>query len=107
MDWVDPVSDGNGYFSDSRYVRLAVTASGNLGIARVHIYRWDKVLLHHADIINLTSAPYVWELDTTTLYLGWNEIDVDAFDVAGNVSNHQFIFLYRMDLIYLPFIRLK
>lgn len=59
-------------------------------------------MLRYTDIGNISTSPYVWKLDTDTIYYGWNEIDVDVYDTAGKVSNHQFIFIYRNALIYLP-----
>jgi hypothetical protein len=81
-----------------------VSASDNIGISRVHFFRWDKVILAFMDISTISNPPYEWNFDTTILYVGWNEIDVEAFDTSGNVSDSQYIFLYRKALVYLPFV---
>jgi uncharacterized repeat protein (TIGR01451 family) len=107
VSWVSPTVDGNGLYLDNSLVHLSVTATDNYGIARVRIYRWDKVGLRFIDIINLSNPPYELNLDSTSLYNGWNEIDAEAYDTAGNVSDHQFIFLFQKAFIYLPLVKFR
>jgi uncharacterized repeat protein (TIGR01451 family) len=107
VSWVSPTVDGKGLYLDNSLVHLSVTATDNYGIARVRIYRWDKVGLRFIDIINLSKSPYELNLDSTSLYNGWNEIDAEAYDTAGNVSDHQFIFLFQKAFIYLPLVKFR
>jgi hypothetical protein len=76
-------------------VHLEVSATGNIDIARVRFYRWNTVNLQYVEIGSDYTYPYTWELDPNTLDLGWNEIDVEAYDKAGNISNYKYIFLFR------------
>ncbi len=102
--WVSPVGDGEMYFVRNEMLRLMVNATDDIGIERVRFYRWDKNNLWYVEIGNVYSAPYQWDLDTRALYYQYNEIDVETYDLAGNSSDHKYIFLYRWNTIYLPFI---
>jgi hypothetical protein len=95
VSWVSPVGDGQVYNVGSTSVHLEVSATGNIDIARVRFYRWDTVNLQYVEIGSDYTYPYTWELDPKILYLGWNEIDVEAYDKAGNISNYKYIFLFR------------
>ena len=105
VTWVSPVTDGSGYFVKNGFVHLRADATDNLGVDRVRFYRWDKVKQYFVEIGTVDKSPYQWDLDTSMLYFEWNEIDVEAYDKAGNVSDHQYIFLFRQYPLYLPFIR--
>jgi hypothetical protein len=96
VSWVSPVGDGQYYYLvGDTAVHLEANATGNIAIARVRFYRWDKVNLQYMEIGSDYTYPYIWELDPKILYLGWNEIDVEAYDKAGNISNYKYIFLFR------------
>ena len=103
VDWVAPVVDGKVYYAFSEIIHLVANSSDNIGVAGVRFYRWDKVTLRFVDIGYTYESPFEWFLDSKTLYPGWNEIDIDAYDKAGNVSDHKFIFIF-LSQPYLPLI---
>jgi uncharacterized repeat protein (TIGR01451 family) len=107
VDWVSPVADGQGYFATNQVIPLIATPSDDVGVAGVEFYRWDKVNLHYVDLGYIYNAPYEWNLNVSTLYSGWNEIDISAYDTAGNVSDHKYIFVYRPSRIYAPLVTRK
>jgi hypothetical protein len=106
VSWVSPVEDGKGFYlpNNTNFVLLIANATDNMAVDRVHFFRWDKLKLQFIDIGTVFNSPYQWNLDINTLYFGWNEIDVEAFDTAGNVSFRKYIFLYRTEFLYLPLI---
>lgn len=104
VSWVSPVGDGKVYILNGRYVSLLVTAADNTSITQVKFFRWDKVRMAFVDIGFVFTAPYAWNLDTTILSDYWNEIDVESYDTAGNISEYSHIFLLRQGKFYLPFV---
>jgi uncharacterized repeat protein (TIGR01451 family) len=107
VDWVSPVQNGSGYFAGNEFMRnlsinLVAQATDNIAIEGVRFYRWDKAKLRFVDLGYVSQAPYQWGLDARLLYGGWNEFDVEAYDTAGNISVHKYIFLFRPYVAYLP-----
>lgn len=111
VTWVSPVPDESIYYLDydiveeNEIVNLRVDATDNLGIGKVKFYRWDTVKKVFVVLVNVFKAPYLWDLDTGMLNYGWNEIDAEAYDNAGNMSDHKYIFIFRPYPLYLPFVR--
>lgn len=108
-NWFAPVFNQGHYWIGRGTVRLMVNVSDNFGISRVHFYRYDEPLDRWLDIGDIFTPPYEWYLDTTTLNPRWNEIDIEAYDIAGNKSVRQYIFIYKDDKnrIYMPAIMHK
>jgi uncharacterized repeat protein (TIGR01451 family) len=106
VTWVSPVGDGKYYFAFSEIIHLVANPTDNLGVAGVHFYRWDTVSLDWVDIGYAYNSPYDWYLDTRILNSGWNEIDIVAYDTAGNVSERGYIFIWR-SYPYLPLVIMK
>lgn len=104
VSWVSPTIDGEGFLIDQKYVHLVVTASDNLAVGKVRFFRWDKYNFRSIDIGKLTAAPFIWDLNTWSIFCGWNEIDVMAYDTAGNPSEQKYIFLYRTCPYYMPLV---
>ncbi len=104
--WLLPVAEGEGLTVTTQFVHLLVTATDTSGIEKVIFSRWDTVLLQYVDIGTDTAFPYEWNLDTTTLNFGWNQIDVQASDPLENVSDKLHIFLYRPAVfsVYIPLV---
>jgi streptogramin lyase len=50
----------------------------------VNFNRWDAVNLRLIEIYVDYSAPYTASLDVSTLNMGWNQVNADATDNAGN-----------------------
>jgi hypothetical protein len=89
-------------------VQLVASASDNAGIARVHFFRWDPQRLVFVDLGSVNNPPYQYVLDMNQLMFGWNEIDVEAFDLSSNKSDRQHIFLMKAnDMLYLPILKKK
>jgi uncharacterized repeat protein (TIGR01451 family) len=105
VNWVSPVQNELGYFIQGGLIQLKVDAVDNIGVERVHFFRWDKKNVRFVDIGNVYNSPYLWNFDTNELYYEWNEIDAEAYDLAGNVSDHKYIFVYRYYSLFLPFIQ--
>jgi VCBS repeat-containing protein len=100
--WISPVADeGIGEVGD-QIVRLEVTASDNVAVASVRFYRWDDPKKINIEIGMVYSPPYRWDLDTRTLNMGWNQINVKAYDTSGNSSEPVFIWLVKSNRYYLP-----
>ena len=104
ITWFAPVFDTLHYWIGNEVVRLMVNTNDNLGIGRVRYYRYDEPTDSPIEIGNKYAPPYDWYLDTQTLNLNWNEIDVEAYDTAGNKSVHHYIFIYKLtyNLLYFP-----
>jgi hypothetical protein len=104
ISWTAPVFNDGHYWIGSGVIRLMVNASDNLGITRVRFYRWDEPNLQFVEIGSRSSPPYEWYLNVDALNPGWNEVDSEAYDTAGNVSARQRIFINRMNInrLYFP-----
>jgi hypothetical protein len=48
------------------------------------------------------SPPYRWDLDTSTLNMGWNQVNARAYDASGNPSALVYIWLVKANRYYLP-----
>ena len=95
VNWIAPVGDGEVYPVGDEVIQLEVNATDNVAVARVRFYRWDAVNEQWVEIGNDYSAPYQMNLDCSTLNEGWNEIDAEAYDTAGNSSDRKHIWLDR------------
>jgi hypothetical protein len=105
VSWVQPGVDGSYVEIPLRLVPLAANATDNSGVARVHFYRWDSQRLSFVDLGSAYNLPYQLVLDKNQLIFGWNEIDVEAFDLSGNISDRQHIFLRKTEeMAYMPII---
>src|ERR1041384_2997621 len=60
---------------------LSGTASDNVGVTRVEFYRDATNLLG-----TVTTAPYSWSFNTTTIPNGSHSFTCKAYDAAGNVG---------------------
>ena len=92
VSWVSPVtSEGQVYSSASGVVSLEVSVTDDSsGIAQVRFSRWDAVNEVVVELGAVYSAPYRTSVDVNTLNLGWNEIDADISDNAGNSARTYF-----------------
>lgn len=94
-NWTAPVGNGEVRYVVNEPVELSASASDNVGVTRVHFYRWDAVNLVYVQLGDDYTSPYTFVLDSGTLNLNWNQMFVNAYDVAGNVSETVSIWLYR------------
>ena len=92
-------------------ITLSVNATDKLGIERVNFYRWDAESTIFVIIGDVYSEPFTHDLNTNELNTGWNQIFAVSFDIAGNVSERQHIWLMREipvnNTIYLPIVHSK
>jgi large repetitive protein len=102
--WLQPQVDSNQiYYVNGPTVTLEVTATDNVTVDRVRFSRWDPVHNNYVNIASIQVAPYVWQLDTSTLVLGFNQVYARAYDPSGNNSGQEnFIWLVVSTKIYLP-----
>lgn len=96
VSWTSPVSDGKRLDVSSGRVSLAATASDNVGVARVQFLRWDASGGKWVNIAVLGSPPWATKIDVGSLNGQWNQVNVRAWDAAGNVSPSPHIWLYRL-----------
>jgi hypothetical protein len=80
VSWTAPVGNGKTYRTSGGTVALKATASDDAGINRVEFWRFhdptDKWILFSTD----RSAPYGATLDVSQLPLGYNQVNVVAYD---------------------------
>ncbi|MBM3190482.1 MAG: hypothetical protein FJZ90_17425, partial [Chloroflexi bacterium] len=94
LKWVKPVGDGEVYEVTTQSVLLEVSATDNVGVARVHFSRWDAVNQRWVELGDDETSPYQATLDVSTLNLGWNQVNATANDSAGNWAT-KYIWLNR------------
>jgi hypothetical protein len=68
-------------------VPVSVSASDNVGVAKVDLYIDGKY------ISTTSTAPYTFNVDTTTLTYGTHTLAVEAFDPAGNQTMSSGIYI--------------
>jgi hypothetical protein len=114
VTWIYPLPSCNGTIPYcnvyNQTIQLTVNASdtGGSGISKVVFQRWDKVALLWIEIRTIYNSPYSFTFDASVLLPNLNEIDVLAYDGAGNWSE-SYIFVNHINLwqIYLPLISRK
>jgi uncharacterized repeat protein (TIGR01451 family) len=106
VSWLQPVLNGQRLNVGCEVVRLQVSATDNLAIQEVDFYRWDPYYGPsggYVDIGHDSSVPYQWDLNTCNLATTWNQIFARSQDTYGNLSDRQFIWLYRY-MMFMPVI---
>jgi hypothetical protein len=93
VSWTSPVGNGATFNVSSGTVTLAASASDNIGVARVKFTRWDTVKGTWVDVATVSSAPWQTTVNVATLNSGYNQINVQAWDAAGNPSTSPYIWL--------------
>ncbi|MGC1378146.1 MAG: trypsin-like serine protease [Anaerolineales bacterium] len=92
VSWTVPTTDKQVYDVANQIIPLGVGASDNVGISSVVFSRWDYANQVYVNIGTISMSPYRVNFDTSALLPGWNEIDANAYDSAGN-SAFSYIFL--------------
>jgi uncharacterized protein YvpB len=95
VSWTSPVGNSGTFHVSSGSVMLAASASDDVGVARVVFTRWDAVGGKLVTLATLTQPPWQMSLNVGTLNGQWNQINVQAWDKAGNASSAPYIWLYR------------
>jgi hypothetical protein len=93
VSWRSPVGNGGTFAVSSGSVTLEASASDNVGVARVKFTRWDAVAGVWRDVATVSSAPWRTTIAVATLNSGYNQINVQAWDAAGNASTSPYIWL--------------
>jgi len=95
VSWTSPVGNSGTFPVSSGSVTLQASASDNVGVARVKFTRWDAVAVKWVDLATVSSAPWQTALAVSTLNSGYNQVNVQAWDAAGNASTSPYIWLNR------------
>jgi len=105
--WLQPQVDINRiYYVVGPIVTLEVTATDNVAVDQVRFSRWDPNYKKYVNIASIQVAPYLWQLDTSSLVLGFNQVYARAYDLSGNDSGQgNFIWLVvETRWLYLPMV---
>jgi hypothetical protein len=94
VSWVSPVANGGVSTVSSGSVTLGVSVSDNLAVVRVKYTRWDALALKWVDIATVSAAPWRATVAVSTLNREWNQVNVQAWDSAGNASSSPYIWVY-------------
>jgi hypothetical protein len=96
VTWVQPVA------AEQRYdlplgssVMLSVEVEDDTPGARVIFRRWDAPNGLYMTIGELSSPPYQIQVPAEQFNDAWNQVNAEAVDVDGNVSESPFIWIYR------------
>ena len=90
LTWLEPVGDNETFNVNGQSINLVVSASDNIGVTEVIFTRYDAVNGQWITIGEDIDSPYAVSLDTSTLNPGWNQVNAEAYDAAGN-SNWKYI----------------
>jgi hypothetical protein len=93
ISWIAPTSNQQVYNVGNQILALEASANDNVGVSSVVFSRWDYVNLTTVNIGTAYTSSYRINFDTSTLLPDWNEVDVTAYDSAGN-SASSYIWLY-------------
>ncbi len=96
VSWRSPVGNGGRHDVSSGTIGLEASASDNVGVSRVKFTRWDHVGQRWVDIASVSASPWRTGIDVASLNREWNQINVQAWDAAGNASTSPYIWLYRI-----------
>ena len=103
ISWVSPaIGEDNWIDIGTQIIPLEVEVVDNVEVAEVNFRRWEPSIQEWVDIGSVSSAPFRFYLDTSTLNIGFNQVTAEAIDTTGNHSE-VYIFLRRWGgLVYLP-----
>lgn len=96
VSWTSPVGNGGTYITSSGTVTLQASASDNIGVVKVKFFRWDAVDLKWVDIATVTTPPLSSSIAVSSLNNSYNQINVQAWDAAGNASVSPHIWINRV-----------
>lgn len=97
VQWIGPVVAGEIHVvGEGEQIVLEAAAQDNESIKQVLFTRWDAVNLRYVTIGNLYQAPFRINVNARSLNPEWNQVFVQALDMAGNRSNLPFIWLYKL-----------
>jgi hypothetical protein len=106
IEWVSPVKEDPfvHYVLDNDPILLEVDVTEVTGVDYVKFYRYQPNPGMWVDIAVVRNEPFKAQFSSRELACGWNEIDVDAYDLNGNSSARSFIWIYKNCRVFMPMI---
>lgn len=95
VSWTSPVGNSGTSYVSSGSVTLAASATSPVGVARVTFTWWNAATQQLVTLATLTQPPWQTTISAGMLNNGWNQLNIQAWDTAGNASNAPYIWLYR------------
>jgi large repetitive protein len=106
-EWLLPVED-NGFYTIPIYqktIELRLTTSDSTsGVDRIEYIRWDPDEVRWVEMGLNSVAPYMLMIDVASLRFGPNEVRALVYDMAGNRTTVDHIWLIRSSLVFLPLV---
>jgi hypothetical protein len=103
IEWISPGPTGGIYDVRLDKIELEVEATDNVHVVCVEFFRWDAEMGKFILLGTVCEPPYTIEIDPSSLNLGWNQMFARANDSADNWSDFEFIWLFRLTSVFLPF----
>jgi uncharacterized repeat protein (TIGR01451 family) len=113
VSWIAPTTKGGETPVGGGSILLEAEATDDVAIDYVLFVRWDAVTSTWKEIGRDHNEPYQWNLNTFILNPGYNQINVESYDTAGNKAppngpeNAEYIWLNYTpppNIIYFPLI---
>lgn len=105
--WLLPVED-NGFYTipvDQQTVELRLSTSDSVaGVERIEYIRWDPDEVRWVDLGANNVTPYTLFINATSLRFGPNEVRALVYDMAGNRTTVDHIWLIRLGIVFLPLV---
>lgn len=92
-----PVNLGDRLDVTTGEVTIEVVVIDNFQVDCVDFFRWDPPTKQHIQLGNVCLPPYEIVVDVGSLNFEWNQVWVQASDRAGNLSDYEFFWLYRLN----------
>lgn len=102
--WVSPVEIGETYEVVNGDIILEVVAQDNFQVDCVDFLRWDATAMVFINLDKVCQAPYATSIDSNSLNLAWNQIFAQAYDLVGNYSDFETIWVFRWKHSYIPLV---
>jgi hypothetical protein len=101
---VTPVDVGGIFEVASTDISITIEVSDNFQVDCATFIRWDDRIEQYIDLDKVCQPPFSTSVEVNTLNPGWNQVYFQASDMAGNLSPHEFIWLYRVNHNYIPLV---
>jgi hypothetical protein len=97
VEWISPVKQFGTYdVLQNSSTTLLVEATDNVHVARVEYLRWDAVQNTFVTIAVDKVEPYQQTVFADELNPTWNQVFAASFDNAGNQSDWEWIWIYKV-----------
>ena len=101
---VSPVGIGDSLEVTDDEITIEVEVADNFQVDCVEFIRWDAISEQYIDLGQDCLPAYQIVIVKNSLNFGWNQIYIRAIDIAGNSSQYEFIWLYRINRIFIPLV---